>query len=103
MYTKKLLFLLPAIIFILATSIVSQNITIFVVQPIGAVPDGVTLVISRMNKTKFIDNADAMCRRELGYVNLLCRGTALGSIAKNAEIYSRLPYSELLFEFSERY
>ena len=101
---KKILILLLslAIVFPLAIFVVAQNITLFVVQPIGAVPEGVTLIISRMNKTKFIDNADAMCRRELGYVNLICRATALGAVANNADIHARLPYSELLYELSEK-
>ena len=39
------------------------NITIFVVQPIGAVPEGRTLVMSRLNATRFIDSADSVCMR----------------------------------------
>ena len=96
--------LLVSILFFTFVGIIfvfSQSITIFLIPPIGALPEGKTLIISRMNKTKFLDNADAMCRREIGYVNLLCRGITLGAIAENASIYAKLPFSEILYELSE--
>jgi len=76
------------------------QLTIFVVQPIGALPEGRTLIISRMNKTEFIDSADAMCVRLQGGVNLLCRGAILGAIAEKSTIYLRLPYSKWLYHIS---
>lgn len=76
------------------------QLTIFVVPPIGAVPEGRTLIISRLNKTEFIDSADAMCERIQGGVSLLCRGFALGAVASNSTIYLRLPYSEWLYLIS---
>lgn len=80
--------------------------TIFVVQPIGAIPEGRTLVISRLKGTEFVDSADAMCVRMQGGVNLLCRGMTVAAVAKNATIYTRLPYSDTLYLIStggERY
>jgi hypothetical protein len=74
--------------------------TIFVVQPIGAVPEGRTLIISKLNGTKFIDSADAMCVRMQGGVSLFCRGMTMAAVAKSAKIYSRLPYSETLYLIS---
>jgi hypothetical protein len=82
------------------TALACTQITIFVVQPIGAVPEGRTLIISRMNKTKFVDSADGMCQRLQGGVNLFCRLGAMGGIATNATIYARLPYSETLYLIS---
>ncbi len=76
--------------------------TIFVIQPIGAVPEGKTLVISRLNNTEFIDSADAMCDRLQGGVSLLCRIAVLGAVANKAHIYARLPYSEWLYSISTR-
>lgn len=76
---------------------VYTQITIFVVPPIGAVPEGRTLIISRLAATAFIDSADAVCERIQGSVNLLCRGMVLGAVAQNATIYLRLPYSESLY------
>ncbi len=77
-----------------------SQITFFVIQPIGAVPKGKTLVILRMNKTNFIDSADAMCAREMDGVNLLCRGMMMAAIAKKGTILVRLPYSEFLYNIS---
>lgn len=77
-----------------------SQVTFFVIQPIGALPEGKTLVILRMNKTKFIDSADAMCEREMGGVSLLCRGTMMAAVANKGTILVRLPYSEVLYSIS---
>ncbi len=79
--------------------LVSQT-TLFIVQPIGAVPEGRTLLILRMNKTKFIDSADAMCEREIGGVSLFCRGMMMAAISKKGTILARLPYSDFLYNIS---
>lgn len=76
------------------------QLTIFVIQPIGAIPEGRTIIIWRMGKLKFIDSADAMCERANGGVSLLCRGAMMGGVASNATIIARLPYSETLYEIS---
>lgn len=77
-----------------------NTLTIFVIQPIGAIPEGRTVIISRPNRTNFIDSADAMCERETGSVNLLCRGMMNGAVASKATIYARLPFSWALYEIS---
>lgn len=74
--------------------------SIFVVQPIGAVPQGVTIVMIRTMNLKFIDSADAFCERTQSKVNLICRMLALGTVASNAVIVARLPYSETLYLWS---
>lgn len=79
---------------------VYTQVTIFVIQPIGAVPEGKTLIITRLNKTKFIDSADAICERIQGGVSLLCRMVTLGAVMQNARILARLPYSETLYTIS---
>ncbi len=59
-------------------------------------PDGPSW---RREKTQFIDGADAICQREMGSVNLLCRAGVIAGIAgENGEgIPLRLPYSESLY------
>ncbi|MBI6851560.1 hypothetical protein AAIM60_08215 [Pseudomonas lijiangensis] len=94
---KKLLTV--GVLVVLAVVIYTQ-ITIFVVPPIGAVPEGRTVVIRRLNKTNFIDSPDAMCDRIQGGVNLLCRGFAMAAVVKNTEILARLPYSDSLYLLS---
>lgn len=86
--------------FVVAGFIGSFFFTIFVVQPIGALPEGRTLIVSRSDKMEFIDSADAMCAREMGHVSLLCRMSALAAVAENQRIVARLPYSALLYRIS---
>ena len=78
----------------------ASKITVFVIPPIGAIPEGKTLIIYRLGNTKFIDSPDAMCQRIQGGVSLLCRGVAIAAIANNNEILARLPYSNFLYEIS---
>lgn len=80
--------------------LLSTQVTVFVIQPIGAVPEGRTLIISRLNHGQFIDSADAMCNRIQGGVSLFCRIAVLGAVAENANVYLRLPYSETLYLMS---
>ncbi|AZC51816.1 hypothetical protein C4K35_4241 [Pseudomonas chlororaphis subsp. piscium] len=80
--------------------VIYTQITIFVVPPIGAVPEGRTVIMLRLNKTNFIDSADAMCDRLQGGVSLLCRGVTMGAVVSKTKIIARLPYSEWLYLIS---
>lgn len=77
----------------------SQFLTIFVIQPIGAVPEGRTLVIWRMQEMNFLDSADTFCRRKLGYVNIMLRipMKVTGDSADPSIVLVQLPYSETLY------
>ena len=81
-------------------ALASTQFTLFVVQPIGAIPDGRTLLIGRLAGSNFVDSPDAMCERIQDGVSLLCRGMVMGQVGKNATIYLRLPYSETLYMWS---
>lgn len=94
---KKLAFLIILSVVIYA---VCTQITIFVIQPIGAIPEGKTLIIHRLNKTNFIDSADAICERLNGGVNLICRMGILSAVGEKSDIILRLPYSSTLYEIS---
>jgi len=76
------------------------QLTLFVVPPIGAVPEGKTVVILRLNKTNFIDSPDALCERIQGGVSLLCRGVMMGGVLEKSKIIMRLPYNESLYLIS---
>lgn len=76
------------------------QITIFAVPPIGAVPEGRTVIMLRLNKMNFIDSADAMCVRIQGYVSLICRGMTMAGVVKATTIIARLPYSETIYKIS---
>jgi hypothetical protein len=76
----------------------ATNITVFVVQPIGSLPEGRTVVLWRQSgNLKFLDSADAVCDRAMHGVSLLCRGVTLAAVVKNNPILVRLPYSETLY------
>ena len=92
--------LISGILLIGIVVVIATQITIFVIQPIGAAPEGRTVVMLRMNKTTFIDSADAVCAREMGKVNILCRGAVLAAMAEKSTVLFRLPYSEFLYEVS---
>ena len=76
------------------------QLTFFVIQPIGALPEGKTIVITRLNKTKFIDSPDAMCERIQGGVSLMCRVMVMGTVMEKSSILLRLPYSAVLYNIS---
>ena len=91
---------LLGVIAIAAFVVGSQFITIFVIQPIGAVPEGRTLVVTRLTNMNFIDSADAICDRKMGGVSLLCRVAVMGRVEEKSSILLRLPYSEMLYSIS---
>jgi hypothetical protein len=92
--------LVIVIVTVIVAVIAYTQLTLFVVPPIGAVPEGRTIVMLRGQKMQFIDSADAMCERTQGGVSLLCRGLALGAVGKNGTILLRLPYSSALYSIS---
>lgn len=72
---------------------------IFVIQPIGAIPNGVTAVVVGVRNINFIDSPDAVCTR-IGQLNLFCRGAAAARVDDNSYILLRLPFSETLYRWS---
>lgn len=77
-----------------------SGIRIIVIQPIGAIPDGITVIVSGVPNLKFVDSPDAICQRINGGVSLLCRGATAAAIANKGKILLRLPYSSILFRLS---
>lgn len=94
---KKVFITLGAALLLL---VIYTQITIFVVPPIGAVPEGRTVIMLRLNKTNFIDSPDAMCDRIQGGVSLLCRGMVMARVVEATTILARLPYSQSLYLIS---
>ena len=78
--------------------VLANYTTIFVVPPVGMLPDGRTLVLLRHSAVlNFIDSADAICYRTMGGVSLLCRGMTMALVVKDNEILIRLPFSQALY------
>lgn len=71
----------------------------FVIRPIGAVPDGTMVIISGVEKLDAIDSPDAVCNR-YGTVNLICRAAVLANVADNGKILLCLPYCHFLYHLS---
>jgi H+/gluconate symporter-like permease len=97
MKTKHIIALVIIAMVIVA---IYTQITIFVIPPIGALPEGKTVIITRLNKTKFIDSPDGMCERIQSGVSLLCRGMVIGAVLEKSIILLRLPYSSWLYRIS---
>jgi hypothetical protein len=85
---------------LIALLIIYTQLTIFVIPPMGMMPNGGTIVMLRLNKTEFVDSPDAMCERIQGGVSLLCRGMAMGAVGQNRTEIMRLPYSQTLYLIS---
>jgi hypothetical protein len=76
------------------------GVRIIVIQPMGALPQGVTAVVAGLSDVNLLDSPDAICNRHEGGVSLLCRGREAATIAKHGKILVRLPYSETLFRLT---
>lgn len=68
---------------------------VFTIQPIGALPDGITFVYhSRNPEMPFFSSPDGICLSIEGGVSLLCRGAVLSVSSDLVDrILIRLPYS----------
>jgi hypothetical protein len=68
---------------------------VFTIQPIGALPEGVTFIYhSRGPQMSFFSSPDGLCLEMQGSVSLLCRGTTLSAASNLTDrILVRLPYS----------
>lgn len=81
------------------------SLGLFVIQPIGAVPEGTSIVYFRIGlNTSFISSADGLVIKNGRKLSLLNRGIALATMS--SEMESRklfaLPYSEFLFNISKK-
>lgn len=95
---KKLLIGIAAIGVICAAAY--TQLSVFVIQPLGMLEDGKTIIMLRQPNMNFIDSADGMCDRKIGGVSLMCRGFAIAAVGKEAKILARLPYSSTLYSIS---
>ena len=89
----------PATVFILILVAVAWFLVrpgVFTVQPIGALPEGVTFIYhSRNPEMPLFSSPDGLCLKLQNSVSLLCRGAALGGVGELTErIVIRLPYSQ---------
>ncbi len=64
---------------------------LYTVPPIGAFPQGATVIVRRAPGEPFFRSPDGDCLRAQGYVSLLCRAVALAR-APTDRIVVRLPF-----------
>lgn len=72
---------------------------VFTVQPIGALPDGVTFIYhSRNPDMPFFSSPDGLCLEIQGSVSLLCRAAGIGAVEGLGDrILIRLPYMRFAY------
>ncbi|MBS7815930.1 hypothetical protein [Wohlfahrtiimonas chitiniclastica] len=73
---------------------VVKKMTIFTVQPIGAIPDGASILMWKKGDEPFFNSPDAICLKIQGSVSLLCRGMALTRYFEEDNVIYRMKYKE---------
>ena len=92
---------IAAVVLLGTGAFVYTQLTIFAIPPIGALPQGATLVLWRGDANlEFIDSPDGFCVRHNDRVNLLCRGVVLVAIEEHTERLVRLPYMDFVYLWS---
>jgi hypothetical protein len=79
--------------------IVVSRMGFYTVQPIGALPGGVTLIVWRASGEPLFNSPDAVCLKLQEGVSLLCRGLAMAQ-APVDRIILRLPYMDWAYLMS---
>ena len=64
---------------------------LYSIQPIGAIPEGVTALVWRASDEPFFNSPDGRCLERTGSVSIICRMAAL-SAGPQERIVIRLPY-----------
>lgn len=75
----------------------------FVIQPIGAVPEGVTIWYIRAGlNLGFIESADGLLLKESGEVSLFGRAAMIGKVVEliDDKTIVKLPYSNTMYRIS---
>lgn len=74
----------------------AAGVRIFIVKPIGAVPEGRTVIVFGASGLNAVDSPDAFCLRNQGNVTLICRAAAISAVVNKGKILLRLPYIGIL-------
>lgn len=85
---------------LLAICVVAFDVRVFVIQPIGALPEGGSVILYGRPKLQLVDSPDAICMRTTGAVTLFCRAAALGVVGDGSTILLRMPYADWLYALS---
>ncbi len=91
---RKEIYVALGIVLVLATAWFLVRPGVFTIQPIGAIPEGITIIYhSRNPEMPFFSSPDGLCLKLQDSVTLLCRMVALGAVKElSNRIILRLPY-----------
>ncbi len=92
---RKEIYIAIALILIIVFAWILIRPGVFTIQPIGAIPEGITIIYhSRNPEMPFFSSPDGLCLQIQGSVSLLCRLAALSAVEEISDrIILRLPYS----------
>jgi len=96
---KKICLIASGII-LLTCIFIYSNIGIFVIQPIGMIPEGISIVYWRSGTNlPFISSADGLLLKNVGEVTLIGRMAMIGKMSELLEkkLITKLPYSEWIY------
>ncbi len=93
--SRKWLWIVLIIVLVVVGAVILIRPGVFTIQPIGALPEGITVVYhSRNPAMKFFSSPDGLCLEIQGSVSLLCRAAGMSAVEELADrIFLRLPYS----------
>jgi hypothetical protein len=88
-----IIFSMLAIAIVIAWFLIRPGV--FTIQPIGALPEGVTFIYhSRNPEMPFFSSPDGLCLKMQGSVTLLCRAASLSAVGELSDrIIIKLPYN----------
>ena len=88
-------YVLVAVVILLILIWVFLRPGVFTVQPIGALPEGVTIIYhSRNPEMPFFSSPDGLCLQIQDSVTLLCRAAGIAAVEELSDrIMLRLPYN----------
>lgn len=97
--TRKGLYVVVGILVVIVLAWLLIRPGVFVIQPIGAIPEGVTLIYrSRGSEMPFFSSPDGLCLQIQGGVSLLCRMAALSAVEEITDrVIVRLPYNHWVY------
>lgn len=85
--------LIAGIVTVLVAVLFRTFLGFYTIQPIGALPEGRTVLVWRASGEPFFNSPDAACLEKMGGVSLFCRVAAMRA-APMDRIVLRLPYVE---------
>jgi hypothetical protein len=93
--TRKKKYVFWVVIAVLLLAWILLRPGVFTIQPIGALPEGITFVYyGRGSEMPFFSSPDGLCLQMQGKVSLFCRAGALSAATELKDrIILRMPYS----------